>query len=80
MASNDLLKVPIYSPIDYLHIANKCVDSKPKFYYHYSFGLIALAQYFYFTIYLQNLHFYLQSKSLNQKENKLDSLNKFERI
>jgi hypothetical protein len=30
-----------------------------------------------FTIYLQNLHFYLQSKSLSPKNIKLDSLNQF---
>jgi len=30
-----------------------------------------------FTIYLQSLHFYLQSKPLNQKNIKVDSLNQF---
>jgi hypothetical protein len=33
-----------------------------------------------FTFFLQNLHFYLQSKSLDQKNITLDSLNQFERI
>ena len=33
-----------------------------------------------FTIYLQNLHFYLQSKSLRFKNIKLDLQNKLKRI
>ena len=67
----------IYSPIDYLHIANKCIDSKPESYRHYSLGLIALEQYFYlFTKF--TLLFTIQ---ITQSEKyKLDSLNKFERI
>ena len=33
-----------------------------------------------FTIYLQSLHFYLQSKPLDPKNIKVDSLNQFEKI
>ncbi len=33
-----------------------------------------------FIIYLQNLHFYLQSKPLDRKNINVDSLNQFERI
>jgi len=33
-----------------------------------------------FIIYLQNLHFYLQSKPLDLKNIQVDSLNQFERI